>query len=60
MADAAEKLGVDRNTIYRWIQQRKIPLKYIKSFPNGMIAINTNGLIKPRRKKYTHKVNTND
>ena len=31
ITDTAEKLGVDRRTIYRWINDRKIAVKYRKS-----------------------------
>lgn len=51
-SDAAEKLHVEKSTIYRWIRQGKIASKYIKRFPNGMIAVNSAGLIRPKPRKH--------
>lgn len=52
VSHAAEKLHVDKATIYRWIRQGKIAGKFIKRMPNDMIAINGKGLIKPRSRKH--------
>lgn len=52
VSDAGKKLHVDRTTVYRWIREHKIAGRYIRQFPNGQIAINARGLIRPRSKKH--------
>lgn len=55
--DAADKLHVNRKTVYRWIYEGKILKKHIKVFPSGIMAINSKALVKPpARKKYTKRV----
>ena len=54
---AAKMLHVHRSTIYRWINDGKIKRMHIKSFPNGVTAVNARAFIKPvKRKVYTRKV----
>ena len=35
VSKAAKRLGIDRNTLYQWIQQNKVPYTFI----NGMYRI---------------------
>lgn len=52
VSQVAELLHVDRATVYRWIKERKILQKWIRTLPNGMIAVNGKGITKrPRPKK---------
>lgn len=50
VSDAAKRTGLNRKTIYRWLHEGKILKRYIREFPNGMIAINVKGLTRPKRK----------
>jgi len=51
-SDAAEKLHVEKSTIYRWIRDGKIKSTFIRRMPNGMVAINGKGLIRPKPRKH--------
>ena len=50
--DAASKMHISPSTLYRWIRQGKISSRHVKTFPNGMIAVNGLGLIRPRSKPH--------
>ena len=52
VSQVAKLLHVDRVTVYRWIKEHKILQKWIRTLPNGMIAVNGKGITKrPRPKK---------
>ena len=54
--DAGRLIGVHRATIYRWIKEKRIPIKWLQVIPTGAIRIHRDGILrdkpsrKPRRK----------
>lgn len=59
--DVSKLVGVTRSTVYRWIEDKQIPEKYIQLLPSGLMRIHRNGILRDRpRRKRQRKVKSSE